>query len=235
MADQGIGTGEMDKAADEPSDSEVKHFGAVLGRSDELSEAILAILSDSDFNPSPRGQASFSMCGVSMEHGSAIRLLIASGYATAAIGLMRLQFESLVRAMWLLYASSDLDIAKLVAPLSSASEQAAKNLPTANAMIDDIRKVAGTSAPAQAHQMLVHFRDVQMKALNSFVHAGIHPLRRNAEGYPLPLILRVLQTSNALTTMAGMTLAILTADEAVTTPMSRIQRTFEDCLPPLQR
>jgi hypothetical protein len=120
-----------------------------------------------------------------------------------------------------------------MAPLSSESEQAAKSLPTANAMIDDIGKVAGTSAPTRAHQMLVHFRDVQMKALNSFVHAGIHPLRRYAEGYPMQLILQVLESSNALTTMAGMTLAILTLDEAVTLPMSRIQREFEDCLPTL--
>ena len=206
----------MDEAADRPREPETERLGAMLGRSHELSEAILAAVRDSDFDPSPRGQASFAMCGVSMEHGSAIRLLIAVGLATTAISLMRLQFESLVRAMWLLYAANDLAIAKLMAPLSSESEQAAKNLPTANAMIDEFGKVAGTSAPAQAHQMLLRFRDVQMKALNSFMHAGIHPLRRQAEGHPMHLIPQVLESSNALTTMTGMTLAILTLDEGVT-------------------
>ncbi|MBL0292012.1 MAG: hypothetical protein IPQ15_15570 [Betaproteobacteria bacterium] len=225
----------MGEAEDGLIDAEAARLGAMLCRSDELSEAILVVLGDSDFDPSPRGLASFAMCGVSMEHGLAIRLSIAAGLATAAISLMRLQFESLVRAMWLLYASNDRDIAKLMAPLSLESEQAAKNLPTANAMIDDIGESAGTSAPAQAHQMLVHFRDVQMKALNSFVHAGIHPLRRHAEGYPMHLILQVVESSNALATMAGMTLAILTCDEAMTLPMSRIQRAFEDCLPTLLR
>jgi len=223
----------MDQATDELSDPASERFAAMLARSDELSEAVLAVVGESDFDPSPRGQASSAMCGVSIEHGLAIRLLIAAGLATAAVSLMRLQFESLVRAMWLLYAANDLAIAKLLAPLSSESEQAAKNLPAANAMIDDIGKVVGTLAPARAHQMLVHFRDVQMKSLNSFVHAGIHPLRRHAEGYPMQLILQVLEGSNALTTMAGMTLAILTFDDAVMSQMGRIQSAFEDCLPPL--
>ncbi len=224
---------ELDEAAKEPSDADAEHFGVILERSDELRQAIFAALGDSGFDPSPRGQASFALCGVSMEHGLAIRLLLASGLATTAISLMRLQFESVVRAMWTLYAASDLAIAKLTAPLNSNSEHAAKNLPTANVMIGDIGKVVGTSAPPQAHQMLVQFRDVQMKALNSFVHAGIHPLQRHTEGYPLRMILQVLESSNALTTMAGMTLAILTYDEAVIMPMSRIQRAFEDCLPAL--
>lgn len=207
----------------------------MLGRSDELRQAIIDILGDSGFDPSPRGQATFAMCSVSMEHGLAIRLLLAAGFATSAISLMRLQFEALVRAVWLLYSSSDLAISKLRAPLNLSNEQAAKNLPTANAMIDDIGKAVGTSAPAQAHQMLVHFRDVQMKALNSFVHAGIHPLQRHTNGYPLSMIFQVLKTSNALTTMAGMTLALLTHDEAVTSPMRHIQRSFADCLPTLLR
>ena len=65
------------------------------------------------------------------------------------------------------------------------------------------------------------------------MHGGIHPLRRHAEGYPLYLILRILENSNALSTMAGMTLAILTGDERITKPMSKIQHDFADCLPEL--
>jgi hypothetical protein len=70
-------------------------------------------------------------------------------------------------------------------------------------------------------------------ALNSFVHAGIHPLRRHVEGYPLPLILDVLRNSNGLSTMAGMTLAILTGDENISQSMARVQPQFADCLPDL--
>lgn len=86
---------------------------------------------------------------------------------------------------------------------------------------------------AAAHQMLVRFKDVSWHAMNSFVHGGIHPLRRHAEGFPIPLALQILRNSNGPSTMTGMVLAALTSDEAITKPMSRIQPEFADCLPEL--
>ncbi len=135
--------------------------------------------------------------------------------------------------MWLLYAANELEVVKLTAGLTVDSEQAAKNLPTVNAMIDDIGKRVGSTAPAAAHQMLAHFRDVQLKALNSFVHGGIHSLKRHTDGFPNPLVVQIVCSSNALSTMAAMTLAILSGDAAIRKTMSRIQREFADCLPPL--
>lgn len=69
--------------------------------------------------------------------------------------------------------------------------------------------------------------------MNSFVHGGIHPLRRSAEGFPVHLVLQVLRNTNALATMTGMALAILTGDEAIAKPMGKIQPEFADCLPDL--
>jgi len=208
-------------------------LAAVLSRSDELHETLLALLDDAGFDPSPRGQSSLGMCSVSLEHGLSLRILISARCPTSAVGLMRLQFEALTRAMWLLYAANELEVAKLTAALTVDSEQAAKNLPTVNAMIDDIGKRVGTTAPAAAHQMLTHFRDVQLKALNSFVHGGIHSLRRHTDGFPVPFIVQIVCSSNALSTMAAMTLAILSGDAAIAKTISRIQREFADCLPPL--
>ena len=147
--------------------------------------------------------------------------------------LMRLQFEALTRAMWLIYAANDGAIAKLLAPLTTESEQAAKNLPSANDMIEQMGKRVGQTVPAAAHQMLVRFKDVSWHAMNSFVHGGIHPLRRQAEGFPVHFALQILRNSNGLTTMTGMTLAILTGDEAIANPMSKIQPEVADCLPEL--
>jgi hypothetical protein len=42
-----------------------------------------------------------------------------------------------------------------------------------------------------------------------------------------------VENSNALATMAGMTLVILTGEREITGPMARIQREFADCLPQL--
>jgi hypothetical protein len=208
-------------------------LAAVLARSDELHETMLALLDDAGFDPSPRCQSSLGMCSVSLEHGLSLRILISARCPTSAVGLMRLQFEALTRAMWLLYAASELEVAKLTAGLTVDSEQAAKNLPTVNAMIDDIGKCVGSTAPAAAHQMLANFKDVQLKALNSFVHGGIHSLRRHSDGFPLSLILDIVRSSNGLSTMAAMALANLSGDESIAKSMSRIQREFADCLPQL--
>lgn len=205
----------------------------MLRRSDELHERLLALLDDAEFDGSPRGEAAFGMCFVAMEHGTALRALMALGLPTSAVSLMRLQFEALTRAMWLIYAARDQAIAKLLAPLTLESEQAAKNLPSASEMIEQIGKRVGQGVPAAAHQMLVQFKDVSWHAMNSFVHGGIHPLRRSAEGLPVHLALEVLGNSNALATMTGMALAILTGDEAIVKPMSKIQPEFADCLPEL--
>jgi|LNAP01.1.fsa_nt_gb hypothetical protein len=69
--------------------------------------------------------------------------------------------------------------------------------------------------------------------MNSFVHGGIHPLRRSADGFPVHLALQVLRNSNGLSTVTGMTMAVLTGDESVARPMSKIQPDFADCLPDL--
>lgn len=219
----------MDNAEDSAQDP----LNVILGRSDDLHKAILDLLDEVAFDDSPRGRASCGMCDVSFEHWVSLRMLILAGCPTSAVSLMRLQFEALVRAMWLLYVASELAVEKLTSPLTSESEQAAKNLPTVNQMLDEIAKGVGATVPAAAHQMLSDFRDVQIKALNSFVHGGIHPLHRQSQGYPLPLILQVVQSANALATMSAMTLAILSGDETVTKSMRHIQRGFEDCLPTL--
>lgn len=207
----------------------------MLMRSDELATVLSSILEDAAFDGSPRGEVAWGMCIVALEHGAALRALMALGLGTSSVSLMRLQFEALTRAMWLIYAASDQAIDTLQAPLTVENEQAAKRLPGAGEMIDQIGRRVGDRAPAAAHQMLVRFKDVSWHAMNSFVHGGIHPLRRSSEGFPVPLALQVLRNSNGLTTMIGMTLALLTGEEAVIRRMSKIQPAFADCLPDLLR
>lgn len=205
----------------------------MLLRSDALHERLNELLDESAFDGSARGEAALGMCLVAMEHGTALRALMALGLPASAVSLMRLQFEALTRSMWLIYAASDAAIEKLSAPLTLEAEQAAKNLPSAKEMIEQIGKRVGQGVPAAAHGMLTQFKDVSWNAMNSFVHGGIHPLRRSADGFPVHLALQVLRNSNGLSTMTGMTMTILTGDEAIATPMSKIQPAFADCLPDL--
>lgn len=73
------------------------------------------LLDDTEFDGSPRREAALSMCLVAMEHAVALRALMTLGLPTSAISLMRLQFEALTRAMWLLYSASDMAFDRLQA------------------------------------------------------------------------------------------------------------------------
>lgn len=201
----------------------------MMKRSDELYVAIIDLLNDVPVYPSERNEAAMVACGIAFEHALGLRVLLESGCLTSAVSMLRLQFEALTRAMWLLYAASDLAVEKLTAPLTLETEKAANKLPMVSEMVEMIVK----TAPPEASRMLVQFRDVSWRAMNSFVHSGIHPLLRHREGYPLPLILQIMQNSNGLLTMTGMLAAILTGDERCTKPMRKIQTDFIDCLPQL--
>ncbi|MDL9997237.1 hypothetical protein QTI24_01400 [Variovorax sp. J22P240] len=208
----------------------------MLDRSHQLHERVFEILGDDGFHDAPRSEAAVGMCFVALEHSDGLRALMALALPTSAVSLMRHQFEALTRAMWLLYAAPESAVVKLLAPLTLENEQAAKNLPGASDMIEDLRKRVGNpgeGVPSAAHQMLAHFKEVTWPAMNSFVHGGLHPLRRTSDGFPLMLALQIIRNSNGLATMTGMTLAVLTGDQLIASAMSRIQRDFADCLPDL--
>ena len=211
---------------------DVEGLDRLLERSEALELAIIDLL-DADgyqvYDDSARIAASHAAGSVSLEHSQGLRMLIGEGLPTSGVSLMRLQHEALTRAVWLLYAASDDAVTKLVTPLTPAAEKVANKLPMLAEMLGAI---AGKAPPA-ATQMLVQFKDVHAPALNSFVHGGIHPLQRHAEGYPVPLLVQVVQSSNGLLTGTGMLLAILSGNAVVAKQMAGIQPAFADCLPEL--
>lgn len=185
------------------------------------------------FDGSQRGQASVAMCSLALEHGDALRTLFDAGYEVSATSLLRIQYEALTRAIWVMYVASDAQIDKLTAVLTLDNEQAAKNLPQVADMLASLEKAPG-HAPRASHQLLQRFRDVQLKSLNSFVHGGIHALRRNADGFPVHLAVQVVQSSNALATMASMALANLAGSEGIAKHINLLLLPYQDCLPSLE-
>ncbi|EPM56007.1 hypothetical protein A262_17769, partial [Pseudomonas syringae pv. actinidiae ICMP 19073] len=82
------------------------------------------------------------------------------------------------------YAATDLQVQTLASPLTVGAETAARKMPIFSTMLEQVIE----KAPAQASRMLLNFKEVNWHAMNSFVHSGIHPLRRHAEGYAAGLI-----------------------------------------------
>jgi hypothetical protein len=207
----------------------------VLHRSDELDDAIVQLLGGEHYRPANdtnRVSTSASAAAVSLAHARALRCLIATAQMPSAVALLRLQFETLTRSVWLLYAANDLEVELVAAPLSAESEKEASKL---FGIVKMLAALSASSAPSAAAPtaMLNRFKKTSLPALNSFVHGGIHPLQRHRHGYPESLIIQVLECSNGLLTMSGMILAVLTGDQLLAIRMNRVHIGFEDCITPI--
>jgi len=207
--------------------ADIKH---IIERSIELERVLVPLLETRLFDESDRLTVTRTVCSISLEYANSARLLIEAGNFTSAIGLMRLQYEAIVRAVWLLYAATDTAVSKLAAELTPETEQKASNMPILSVML----KQVNDNAPKQATQMLNEFKGVSGKAMNSFVHCGIHAVNRHDSGYPIHIIIQILQNSNALSVMCGMLLGIISGDKSASSGISRVQISFKDCLPPLK-
>ena len=140
--------------------------------------------------------------GLSMEHGDSLLVLMAHGNPNTATATLRMQFESLLRGAWAIYAATEQEIEALERELT-------------------------VEADAQARKVAVY-------GMNSFVHGGFQPLKHHSEGFPMSLALQVIETSNAISTMAAALFAALIADEGQR--MSRLNALipeFRDVLPEL--
>jgi len=167
------------------------------------------------------------MCSVAFEHAESAKILITVGNFTSALGLVRLQYEALVRAMWLLYSASDIAVSKLMSELTNETAKKADQLP----MLSEMLKKLDGKAPKEAMEQLYEFKVYSWKPLNSYVHGGIHAVHRHSKGYPKPLLLQILKASNGVSIMTGMLLVILSGDKRQSGKIPALQREFIDCLP----
>ncbi|MGE4240696.1 DUF6988 family protein [Ramlibacter sp.] len=209
----------------------VNEIQRLLGRSGELDAAVWGELPD-PYVPamsSPRHDASLTATLMAVEHARAFRLLVAEGMFTTAIGVARMQFEALCRAMWLLYAATDKEVAAATAKLSKKAERRAGGLPMAAEMVAALEG----KAPHGVHQMMLGYKQAMLKGLHSFVHAGLHPLQRHVEGYPEQLLAEIVRNINGLFVATGAFLAILAGSQPSMRAMNRLQVAFADCLPEL--
>lgn len=206
-------------------------FGHFLRRSEELANYLELVFGLPPFEDQARFQATTIAGSLALEHGEGVRGLLAMGLGVPAAVLLRAQYESVLRSVWICYVAHDDQIQLLEQDLSAEAEQGAKGLPQANDMLKGIER----AAPAAASQSLKSFRTHSWSALNSFVHSGVHAISRHRDGLPLQLTQGALRSSNGLCLLAAMQCAVATGSQDLVHRVGLAQRTFEDCLPPLDR
>jgi hypothetical protein len=212
-----------EKARDAP-------LAALLVRSAAFEGAIVGCFPESGPNlatPNTQSELVASACDLCCEHAQTLRAAFTVGSPNSGSAVLRLQYEALLRATWLMFAATPAQIGRLAETLDLDAEQAAKNLPGYLEMLNAVGKVApeGLAAP------LAEFNQYSRHALNSFVHSGIHALHRVRHGYSMELALTVVRFSNAILHFAYRLLATLTGSQQLMNRVTRIYIDFRDCVP----
>ena len=206
-----------------------QEFARFLERVAVFHQTVAENVADLDPYPGPRYGLAFQSALLSIEHGSAAYVLIASRFHAPAYTLLRTQVETLVRGIWLMYAASDSWVEKLNQPLTVENAESTKDALMLDKMLKSLR--ASESAPSALLDQLEACRDVMWKALNSFAHGGFHPLARASVGYPPKLNYDVLRNSNALISLASQLTAIVSGDPENMAPVRALHQEFADCIP----
>lgn len=201
----------------------------LLNRSEELFVELAEFLTLPSHHGAARNASSRILCGVSFEHAESVRILISTGNFTSSLGILRMQYDALVKAIWTLYAASDGTVIKLQSELTAETVKWADKMPTLSEMLDEIEG----KAPAQAVGPLLEFKEYSWKPLSSYIHGGIHAITRHSKGYPTELLSQAIRSSNGLQVMTGMMLVILSGDSSQSGKISKIQQRFSDCCPNL--
>jgi hypothetical protein len=199
----------------------------LLGRSSLLIQNALSIVDYPLYDNSQRILASADACDLTLQHGHALRTLLDREHWVSAPAMLRCQFEAMIRSLWTLYCAEDEQVSLMMATelVESLSGQ---NLPMAGDMLNALGKVPQASHP---HALLQEFRQSGWKAMNSYVHGGVHALHRLREGFPEELAVSVLKLSNGLSILAVMHLAILTGRSALQKSLMPLHESYGECLP----
>ncbi len=202
----------------------------LLNRTSEFEAALLQEFPGGELQlaiQEPRHEVAAAAALIAIEHAVALRASTRAGAMSSAAAILRLQYEAVLRAAWLLFAAGPAQVDKLARALEMDAEQAAKNVPGYMEMLTAVEK----AAPAGLALPLTEFSRYSRHALNSFVHTGIHPLTRARTGFPSELAETVLRLSAAMLHFAYRLLASLTGSQLRMDNVTRAYAAFADCLP----
>jgi hypothetical protein len=200
----------------------------IFEESDILAEELQAVIELPLIDNSSRIITSDVACSLSLEHWHAARALLRANLLPSALVVHRAQFEALTRSIWLAYAATDHQLSKLTADLSLESEQAAKNMPQIAQMIEALQK----KGPPEAYDAISRFKNNSWMALNSYAHAGIHPILRHRYGYPEKLIHDVLRNTNGLAVVSFMQAVVLSGQQPLQRTILELASKRSECMPP---
>lgn len=175
-----------------------------------------------------RHRLALDASALTLEHGQAIRLLLQDHLENAALALLRVQHEALLRAAWVAYAADDADLQPLAGPDTDLGVKQANALPLAGVLLKQVEASALT--PAALKRGLREFRDIVWADANSYTHAGLLPLVRVGKRHAEAHLVQALYISNAHGYSASMISAEITDPADTLAAINRIVVAHPECM-----
>ncbi|MDP3821703.1 MAG: hypothetical protein Q8R33_09520 [Burkholderiales bacterium] len=174
-----------------------------------------------------RGAATIRVCEVAMQHGTSQRLLLVAGLHLTAMALVRLHYESVVRALWMQVGAKEDWIQKFAGPIPEGQLSEPVLGPPVDAMLDRLAVVL----PPWIASELRRLKDASWLPMNSYVHAGVRAAAHSMIALPPDKIGAVLKNANALAITNAQTYLLACNDPASAGRLSAIQTRHRGCLP----
>lgn len=206
-----------------------KKLEKLLPRSVEMYEFMADHINRLEPYPTFKHQLSFRSGILCFEHGLAMLRLIEEGLMSSGFGLMRLQYESLVRGFWMMYAENDVWFNKLSAAEKIGPSEL-KKLETPM-LADMLKSLEKTQAPQHILSQLNDFRVLNNTPFNSFTHGGVLALFTNGVGFETKLVYDSMRNANAMAAINMQMMSILTEVPEAMKPIREMHHRFVDCLP----
>lgn len=201
---------------------------AVLDRTETFAEALLTPINRVPFQDTDRAKLSMIFLGLAHEHWVAIRSLAGLGLNHSAIAIIRLQFEATLKAFWVWHAASDHWIEQCAVVKKGLDGSVIEPPPRrTDALFKDIER----TAPPDIHALLMQFKTVAWKELNSYVHGGVHALANVGREQPASFIVQLVCNSNGVAGLGAMLGASLTGDANRVDAVLAAQYAHIDVLP----
>lgn len=203
------------------------HVHLVLKRSEHLDGEII-----SRFTPykstNNKDQITQICSDLSFQHARSLRVLYDLKLDGTATAILRMQFESVVRLMWLHFSAPDNFIESYAGTIDV--DKPPKDFPTITVMIEKIKN-SGIKGPGET---LEEFKEVAWKGMNNHIHNGYLALSRHAKSYPEKLVIQIINNSNALNLMTAMVLARVNQSQSDVSFVKSLQLSYQDIMPELR-
>jgi len=198
----------------------------ILALSEKFDEDVFALLKVGWNTSSQRVAISMAYCKAALEHAISQRVLIEAGLHGTALSLVRLHFEAVVRAAWILQGASDEWVAKFCKPVPDGDLSEPQMGPPIPAMLDAIRQYA-----PDAEREFARLNGT-VKVMHSFVHGGAHLVVQALGGYPPEKLVSVLQNRNLLTLQLTNVIVIGSQKPQLRGIVGKLCEVHAGCLPP---